>query len=1210
METCWLQDCEAEAPRRRQRRVHWRRGIQPQKSEEGDQPVHIFYCRAGAAWSVSHHTHQLTLSNHLLIEIIGAPSPPGPLAVVATPPSSQQAFNINHWPENLPWLAFARSLNTTLPSFRQPNKTPRSSQHGLSTTQSRAQPDIILRNDATPTSGNWQKLANITTRRERLNLIQAILPRSLDPEHVPEIQNSMSLLSTTSSHWALKLLIYLASNNLLRSRDLDHIWRLVEETGIKELTNFSRSLQLGETSLEAALEYLFEAGVLTCCTEIVSWLLDIGIDPNRRIRSQDLNGLHLPIVVALLGLDGGRWRRANSMAHLLLSKGALILLPCCEEHNTATHLAVINDEIDAETLELFLQAASDSQSQKLGSQHPKSVSQEVNTNSDDCEAQRDRDPVFVTLESLVDVAENVLDVNSPSSTSMISPETLIKAVEYNNHRLMEIIRSRGLSMNCCNADQESPLVIGLKLLGNGVWFSTIELLLELGASPNYDPYSNRDDLCSRALQTAIHYCIPKTQAELVTTLIRSGATVRGSVSCGNDNHENLMDCALRGVPETKHWINDDVSEVLYEAGLPFPKTCLVDHMKSIHTLVAEGVYDRGLGLGALLLTLISVTTDMSLQSEIGWTALDYAFNLDMKEAEELMLEKGAVHSHKFIHDHCLSGYFDFEELETLFRKVPFPQSDKQRRGLLFYRIIGTLRAPDLRGDALILGVRALIQDYCKLPRSQKHEAYIIQEACVIGNMSLIGLVLELFPSTYSPAAIKKIIEFQTERGIDNWKFIEELLKRRLNISPPSQRLGENRIFLQAVSAAFICKDNSKVLEWFHNNSQESFELANLHPSTFFMNVMQSSAWWSHNLWHLSDELKHLNMNQFHKHGLKTSAYLGLLAVFTGRVDQISDLLHNGMRPNRRFAWSMTILQLAVAREDLPMSRRLLQAGADVNGRPPWRDIPKSIRWRIPEKVCKVLTADYSKGYTKRRSALQLAVEQGDLPMIILLLENGADLNGSPARVGGATALQIACMKGHIDITKLLIERGADVNGAGAEYLGRTALEGAAEHGRLDTIFLLLESGCLVHGSFRKQYIRAVGFARAEAHHTVAKQLRDYGDWTNDDEEVLSSTDLRDIEPESRDLEEELYDDDDVTEVDSEDLELEESDTLSFEMDSESESGDYSSAEDDENATSLGQSTPKEVLDESGSSERGSEPQTVRLDTWDDLLEYYGDDEGV
>ncbi|KAK6222660.1 hypothetical protein LQW54_000841 [Pestalotiopsis sp. IQ-011] len=711
------------------------------------------------------------------LESIGAPSPPGPLAIVATPPSSQQAFSINYWPGNLPWLTFVRALNAHLPSVHQANKIPPTVLHGLFMPQSGPQADLLSRNE-TSIPDDSQRLAHIATGRERLNLIQTILPHISDPERAPEIQNSMSLLSTTSSHWGLKLLIYLASNNLLEPEDLDDIWRLVEETGIKELANISKSLHLGETSLKAALEYLFEAGV---------------------------------------------------------------------------------------------------------------------------------------------------------------------------------------------------------------WASR---------------------------------------------------------------------------------------------------------------------------------------------------------------------------------------------------------------------------------DALVRGVRDLVQDYRKLPRSQKHEAHIIRQVCVERNVYLIGLVLELFPSTYSPAALEELILFQTEQGVNNWKLIEELLQRRLNASSSLDRHLDTRIFMHAVYNALIHKDNSEVLQWFHDNSPEAFELANLNPSAFLMNVIHSPVKLSPRLQQMPVELKSLNMNQLYKNGLKTSAYLGLLAVFTGRVDQISDLLHNGMRPSRRFAWSLTILQLAVAREDLPMSRRLLEAGADPNGRPPWRDIPRFIRLRIPYEVSELLTTDRFRKYTKRRSALQLAVERGDLPMIMLLLENGAELNGPPARVGGATAIQIACMKGYIDITKLLIERGADVNGAGAEYSGRTALEGAAEHGRLDTVFLLLESGCLVHGSFRRQYIRAVGFARAQAYHTVAKELQDYGDWTDDDEGVLSSIDLRDIRPESRNLEEELQDDEDVSEVDSEDLESRKSDPLPQEMWSESEFEDYLSAADEEDATTSGQSTPKGILDECGSSERGTEPQAVRLDTWDDLLEYYGDDEGV
>lgn len=1078
--------------------------------------------------------------------------------------------------------------------------------------QTKTQPDLLSRNDTTSIPGDSQRLAHITTVRERLDLIQTMLPHSSDTELVPEIQNSMSLLSTTSSHWALKLLIYLASNNLLKPEDLDSIWRMVEETGIKELVNISKSLHLGEPSLKAALEYLFEAGVWASRTDIVSWLLDIDLDPNIMIRSQNMQGSHLPLVVALLGLRSARAPQANSMVRLLLSKGALTLLPCCEKHNTATHLAIMNGEVDINNLEMFLQAAKKPQRHHPSSQYLTSVSQENWTNRGDCEAQENRDTVSLTLHLLVDAFEKFL--SGEWLPTLVSSEMLMEAVSSNNHKLIRIFHERGLSMDCCDIDERSPLIKGLEFVDKPVMISTVELLLGLGASPNYDPRLSGEGLCSPVLETAIHNYYHENLGEVIEILIKNGATIQGTVSCGNINHQNLMHCALRADAEAGHFLNNEVPILLHNAGLPFPKSCLVDCMESAAAARLQGFSTPYADFERLLLILIHETTDLSLSSKIGWTALDYALDLEMYEAGDMMFEKGAVHSYKFVHDYCLSGYCKFDELATLFGRVPHPQSDKQRRTLLFYRIIGTLRARDLSENELVAEYQVghLLYDYCKMRRSKKHENYIIREACVTGNVCLIRLALEFFSSTYSPAAIEQLIWHQTKYGADYWTFIQELLRRRLIVSSHLEQIQEQRIFLRAVFDALGCSGNSELLKWFHENSKEAFERANLHPSAFLMNVFQicranvSEILRSRGLGGLED----INMNILYQSGFKTSTYLGLLAVCTGRFDQMCELLHHGMRPNRRFSWSLTLLQTAVAQADLPMTRRLLEAGADVNGPPPWRDIPHYLHLRIEYQVFCQLTSYQALLHTKRRNALQLAVEQGNFSMVVLLLESGAGLNGPPARVGGATAIQIACIKGYIDIARLLIEKGADVNAVGAEYSGRTALEGAAEHGRLDTVFLLLESGCQIHGSSRGQYIRAVGFARAEAHHILAKELQDYGDWTNDDEYVLSSTDLRDVEPKSRDLEEDWHADEDVSEVDSADLKLEESEPFPFEMDGESEFGDCGAAGDDEDATSSDQRTPKGIVDEDGSSERSSEPQAARLDTWDDLLEYYGDDEGV
>ncbi|KAK1672064.1 ankyrin repeat-containing domain protein [Colletotrichum godetiae] len=138
-----------------------------------------------------------------------------------------------------------------------------------------------------------------------------------------------------------------------------------------------------------------------------------------------------------------------------------------------------------------------------------------------------------------------------------------------------------------------------------------------------------------------------------------------------------------------------------------------------------------------------------------------------------------------------------------------------------------------------------------------------------------------------------------------------------------------------------------------------------------------------------------------------------------------------------------------------------------------------------------------------RSLLQQAVENGDLDMIDLLLKAGAEVNAPAASDCGATALQLAAIMGRVGIAKMLIEKGADVNAPRAERGGRTALEGAAEHGRIDMIQLLLSERADTGGRGRLQYMLAIKFAEEQAHWVAANMLREYRDWTADDDELWS-----------------------------------------------------------------------------------------------------------
>lgn len=190
----------------------------------------------------------------------------------------------------------------------------------------------------------------------------------------------------------------------------------------------------------------------------------------------------------------------------------------------------------------------------------------------------------------------------------------------------------------------------------------------------------------------------------------------------------------------------------------------------------------------------------------------------------------------------------------------------------------------------------------------------------------------------------------------------------------------------------------------------------------------------------------------------------------GRIMSIDD--------HDRPPWCPTALQVAVSEKNDEIVHFLLDAGVSVN------EIPASepIRHRMP------------------RTALQAAVENGNLGLTTLFIERGACINAPAVENSGATALQLACIHGYLAISLRLLELGADVNARGAQKNGRTALEGAAEHGRIDTIQLLLNYGVGTDGPHRDQYIKAVVHAEWNGHSAAALLLREHRQWSAEDQE--------------------------------------------------------------------------------------------------------------
>jgi ankyrin repeat protein len=154
------------------------------------------------------------------------------------------------------------------------------------------------------------------------------------------------------------------------------------------------------------------------------------------------------------------------------------------------------------------------------------------------------------------------------------------------------------------------------------------------------------------------------------------------------------------------------------------------------------------------------------------------------------------------------------------------------------------------------------------------------------------------------------------------------------------------------------------------------------------------------------------------------------------------LLAHGAKVNQRFVRLLTPLQAVICRarhaasplrieEDLHCARRLIELGAEINAPPP--------------------SAPFG------RTALQAAVEVGDVEFVQFLLKEGAEVNAPAAPRSGVTALQAAAMMGYLRIAPILLEHGADIDADPGPEDGLRAIDGAAGSGGIDMVKLLLDN---------------------------------------------------------------------------------------------------------------------------------------------------------
>ena len=224
----------------------------------------------------------------------------------------------------------------------------------------------------------------------------------------------------------------------------------------------------------------------------------------------------------------------------------------------------------------------------------------------------------------------------------------------------------------------------------------------------------------------------------------------------------------------------------------------------------------------------------------------------------------------------------------------------------------------------------------------------------------------------------------------------------------------------------------------------------------------------------------------------------MTAARSGDVETVEQLLQHGADVNAvEHERGQTALMWAVAQQHASVARVLIDSDADLRARSDvWYQLENTAGNTNPSgnfrmahggstpllfvarngdlETARVLVdagADVQDTEASGASALVIAAHSGHGPLGIYLLEQGADPNAAEA---GYTALHAAVLRGQVELVEVLLDRGADLNAViehgtagrrfSADYsirrqlVGTEALWLAAKYGEVEILRMLTERG--------------------------------------------------------------------------------------------------------------------------------------------------------